>query len=255
MSYKPRTLRSFYNPTILFLFNRSSYALQPWLKSESYNVVTVDYNNTDHSLIQTIKYDLMQTNNYGFFRLNLDLSRLDAKEEIDSRLCSLGFQSPNIVISFAPCTDLAVSGAAHFQRKREANPRFQEEATKLCKLAAAWGVPYCVENPVSVLSSTWRKPDHIIHPWEFAGYCPKGKHPEFPGIIPEQDRYNKRTCLWTDFGFKLPMKKPLTPFAHDNHGHVKLGGKSARTKYIRSLTPRGLAQAFYEGNMIAQEAK
>jgi hypothetical protein len=35
------------------------------------------------------------------------------------------------------------------------------------------------------------------------------------------------------------------------HGHLKLGGKSARTKYIRSLTPRGLARAIYEANVEA----
>jgi hypothetical protein len=33
-----------------------------------------------------------------------------------------------------------------------------------------------------------------------------------------------------------------------NPAHQKLGGKSARTKYIRSLTPRGFSQAVFEAN-------
>ena len=56
------------------------------------------------------------------------------------------------------------------------------------------------------------------------------------------------TCLWTGNGFILPQKSGLPALQHDNPGHVKLGGKSARTKYIRSLTPRGFANALYLSN-------
>ena len=153
-----------------------------------------------------------------------------------------------LVISFAPCTDLAVSGAAHFERKRLANPRFQEDATEMAVLASLFGVPFAVENPVSVLSTTWRKPDHTFHPWEWAGYCPEGPHPEAPQLYPEQDRYNKKTCLWTGNGFQLPERKPLEPAVGQNPGHRALGGKSAKTKHLRSLTPRGLSRAIFVGN-------
>lgn len=230
-------------PTVLFLFNHSHYAMLPWLQSERYNVVTVDYEDTDHS-----GHHLMQTHGYGFFRLNIDLSRDDAKQAVDNELDALGFRSPSIVISFTPCTDLAVSGAAHFERKRQADPEFQNKAVSMARLAEQWGVPYAVENPVSVLSTMWRKPDFTFHPCDFANYCPEGPHPEFPDVIPAQDRYNKKTCLWTGNGFILPQKSGLPALDHDNPGHVKLGGKSARTKYIRSLTPRGLAQAIYNAN-------
>jgi len=230
-------------PTVLFLFNHSHYAMLPWLQSERYNVVTVDYEDTDHS-----GHHLMQTHGYGFFRLNVDLSRDDAKQAVDNELDALGFRSPSIVISFTPCTDLAVSGAAHFERKRQADPEFQNKAVRMARLAEQWGVPYAVENPVSVLSTMWRKPDFTFHPCDFANYCPEGPHPEFPDVIPAQDRYNKKTCLWTGNGFILPQKSGLPALDHDNPGHVKLGGKSARTKYIRSLTPRGLAQAIYNAN-------
>jgi hypothetical protein len=36
-------------PTVLFLFNSSSYAVAPWLDDGGFNVVSVDYDDTDHS--------------------------------------------------------------------------------------------------------------------------------------------------------------------------------------------------------------
>ena len=35
--------------TVVFLFNHSLHAMQPWLDSDTYNVVSVDFNETDHS--------------------------------------------------------------------------------------------------------------------------------------------------------------------------------------------------------------
>lgn len=231
-------------PTILFLFNHSIYAPKPWVLSERFNVVTVDYTDTDHS-------GFHKTDTYkgaSFHRLNVDLSQENAKETVDKAIASLNLDEPSFVVSFAPCTNLAVSGAAHFKRKREVDPDFQNRAVAQAKLACRWGTAYAIENPVSVLSTLWRKPNYTFHPYEFAEYCPRGKHPEFPQVIPEQDRYHKKTCLWTGNGFIMPERWPLPPLDKDNPGHVKLGGKSARTKYIRSLTPRGFANAIYLAN-------
>ncbi len=119
----------------------------------------------------------------------------------------------------------------------------------MATLAATFGCPYAVENPVSVLATMWRKPDHYWHPCDYAGYLHAfDRHPEFPNVIPAQDRYNKKTCLWTGNGFVMPEKKHVPSLEAVNPGHAKLGGKSARTKHIRSLTPRGFAQALYEAN-------
>jgi hypothetical protein len=86
------------------------------------------------------------------------------------------------------------------------------------------------------------------HPWQFGQLCPSGPHPEAPDLFPEQDRYNKKTCIWTGNGFTLPtyapVEKPHSVFV----GHIKLGGKSARTKHLRSLTPRGFAKAVFLAN-------
>lgn len=160
---------------------------------------------------------------------------------------------PNILFAFPPCTDLAVSGARHFAAKAAANPDYRREAMALVyvakSLAEYLACPYMIENPVSVISSEWRKPDHIFHPFEYGGYVPipEADHPRYPGIIPPRDSYTKKTCLWTGNGFKMPKPNPVSHHGV-NHGWLKLGGKSARTKKIRSETPRGFAIAVMEAN-------
>ena len=230
-------------PTVLFLFNSSNYAVQPWINDGGFNVVSVDYDDTDHSLYHRAPAQ-------GHHRLNVDLSALDALESVQWGLSELlDMAPPSLVVSFAPCTDLAVSGAKHFARKLEKDPQCQQRATKMARLAEQFDCPYMVENPVSVLATMWRKPNHYWHPWHYSCYCPEGPHPEFPEVIPPMDMYNKKSCLWTGNGFTMPRQiAPVEPQKDENPGWAKLGGKSARTKYIRSLTPRGFAQAVYEAN-------
>ena len=234
-------------PTILFLFNASDYAVRPWIDDGRFNVVSVDYDATDHSGAHAPARG-------GHDRLNVDLSDFFALGNVARGLKQLGYALPSLVISFAPCTDLAVSGAAHFARKLEADPECQTRAVKMAKLAAKFACPYVIENPVSVLAPLWRKPDMYFDPIDFSGYV-DGEHPEFPSIIPARDAYFKRTCLWSGNGFKLPLVRRAEGLddveRSQFHGHLKLGGKSARTKYIRSLTPRGLARAIYEANVEA----
>ena len=170
-----------------------------------------------------------------------DLSEPAAREVIKNL-------KPGLIFAFPPCTDLAVSGAKHFASKLAKNPHYLRDAMSLVYLAAdianeCGEVPYMIENPVSVISSQWRKPDFIFHPWYFGGYLPVNDvHPRFPDILPPRDAYPKKTCLWVGNGFKMPMAVPVTP-QKDNPGWAKLGGKSARTKKIRSETPRGFAIA------------
>ena len=233
----------------LFLFNSSEYAVQPWLGA-GIPCVSVDYDQTDHSG----HVGRTGATSEGHARLSIDLSQEGAAFAVARALKSQGLR-PRFVLSFTPCTDLAVSGAAHFAKKRAKNPNFQLEALRMAQVAETvadfFGARWAVENPVSVLSTLWRKPDYLFHPWQFAGYCPTGEHPEAPTLYPPQDRYNKKTCLWTGGGFKFPALAPLAPLEHQNVGHTKLGGKSAKTKHLRSLTPRGVAQALFVANRDA----
>lgn len=157
-------------------------------------------------------------------------------------------------MAFPVCTDLAVSGAAHFANKSKADPDFQAKAANYAEWCAdafeLLGCPYFVENPVSRLATLWRKPNHSFHPYEYGGYIPDGQglHPTWPDYISPFDAYPKKTCLWTGGGFKMPTKAPVEVVPGYSTQHKKLGGKSTKTKNIRSATPRGFARAVFEAN-------
>ncbi|NWC63725.1 hypothetical protein [Cedecea sp. P7760] len=139
---------------------------------------------------------------------------------------------------FPPCTDLAVSGARWFESKREADSAFQFKAMQVvwqCHVIAEMlGAPYFIENPVSQISSLWRKPDHSFHPYDFTGYQP-------------EDNYTKKTCLWVGRGFRMPQPhRNMSLGAPDDRIHKCPPG--AERGNIRSATPEGFAIAVFEAN-------
>ena len=157
--------------------------------------------------------------------------------------------------AFPVCTDMAVSGSRWFNIKREQNPRFQDIAASyaiMCAdLAKRLVCPYYVENPVSVLSTLWRKPDYTFHPFEYGQYIDRNhaEHPVWPEYIAPMDGYSKLTCLWSGNGFIMPEKRPVDCHSFGSSTqHRKLGGKSIKTKNIRSATPRGFAIAVFQHN-------
>ncbi len=83
----------------------------------------------------------------------------------------------DMMVAFPPCTDLAVSGARHFERKR-ADGSQQKSIKFFMDLANAPIEKIALENPIGIMSSEWRKPDQIIQPWQFG------------------DKAQKSTCLW-----------------------------------------------------------
>lgn len=87
----------------------------------------------------------------------------------------------DMIIAFPPCTHLAVSGAAHFAKKR-ADGRQQQGINFFMRMASADCPRIAIENPVGIMSTQWRKPDQIIQPWQFA--------------LTEEEKTEKSTCLW-----------------------------------------------------------
>lgn len=83
----------------------------------------------------------------------------------------------DMIIAFPPCTHLAVSGAAWFAEKR-ADGRQQQGVDFFMRFANCTCPRVAIENPVGIMSNLYRKPDQIIHPWQFG-------HAE-----------QKATCLW-----------------------------------------------------------
>lgn len=84
----------------------------------------------------------------------------------------------DMIIAFPPCTHLSSSGQWAYSKGFK-DVRLREEAAEFFMMFANADCPrIAIENPVGIMSSRWRKPNQIIHPWQF------GHNAE------------KQTCLW-----------------------------------------------------------
>lgn len=226
---------------IVSLFDESGNAVRPWAEA-------------GHTCYC---FDRLNTGAVEAFASGGSIARLYADltdSETVQRIIAL---KPVHVMGFPPCTDLAVSGAKHFETKAAADPLFQYKAVALCRVVETvgetCGVPWFAENPISMLATLWRKPDYYFHPWQFGGYLPVGDtHPRWPQYIVARDAYKKLTALWVGGGWKLPRLAPVAPAEGYSIQFKKLGGKSAKTKRIRSETPRGFAIANFENTLCAE---
>lgn len=145
------------------------------------------------------------------------------------------------VAGYPPCTDMAVSGARWFRTKYEADKLFQAKAVMVAEQCRTIGrlsaAPWFVENPVSVLSSAFGKPQHTFHPYEYTAWEPA-------------DNYTKKTCLWTGGGFIMPP--PATdPNAETPDNRIHFASPGPERANIRSATPMGFARAVFAYNQGA----
>lgn len=124
----------------------------------------------------------------------------------------------DLMIAHPPCTHLAVSGARWFPLKK------QEQKEALEFIARLMNAPIeriAIENPISIISSKFRKPDQVIQPWMFG-------HGE-----------TKATCLWLK---NLPLLQP-TDIVEGREPRIwKLPPSEDRWK-LRSETYEGIANA------------
>jgi len=129
----------------------------------------------------------------------------------------------DLMVAHPPCTHLAVSGSRHFPAKI-ADGR-QQAALDFVRLLMDSPIPrWCIENPVSVISSVIRRPDQIIQPWQFG-------HGE-----------TKATCLWLK---NLPKLKP-TNCVEGREARIHLMPPSPDRWKERSRTFEGIAFAMGE---------
>ena len=126
----------------------------------------------------------------------------------------------DLMIAHPPCTHLAVSGARYFAEKR-ADGRQQAGIDFFMSLAGVDIPKIAIENPVSIMSTVWRKPDQIIQPWQFG-------HGE-----------TKATCLWLK---NLPPLLPTNIVEGRKDRIHKLPPTPDRWK-LRSKTYEGIANA------------
>ena len=122
------------------------------------------------------------------------------------------------IIAFVPCTHLAVSGARWFKYKEWE----QKQAIQFFMDVWNTDVPFmCIENPIGIMSTQFRKPDQIIQPWQFG-------HGEV-----------KATCLWLR---SFPKLKP-TNIVEGREARVHRMSPGPERGYKRSITCQGVADA------------
>ena len=140
--------------------------------------------------------------------------------------------------AFPPCDHLAVSGARWFVGK---GLHKLSESVELFAIAAEWAeffeAPYLIENPVSTISTYWRKPDHVFDPWQFTAWA-------------ANDNYTKKTCLWTGGGFVMP--EPQATCQVIDTRRIVDTKRDANRANARSVTPIGFMRAAFDANFPHQ---
>jgi len=146
------------------------------------------------------------------------------------------------ILAAPPCTDFAVSGAQWWPVK-DTDGRTAHSIALVRKTLDI--IQYCqpdwwaLENPVGRI-------DKLVP--ELQQFGPWWFQPHWYG-----DPYTKKTGLWGTFNRNLPTNY-VEPEFYERGGKrgswmwATLGGKSERTKEMRSITPAGFAQAFYKAN-------
>lgn len=103
----------------------------------------------------------------------------------------------DLLIAHPPCTYLTVTGNRWLNCERygaEAQKRWHLRCLAICFFLA---FAYCdiprivIENPIGCMSTYFRKPDQIVHPWQFA--------------LSKEENTEKQTCFW------LKGVQPLKP--------------------------------------------
>ncbi|HEY9704495.1 MAG TPA: hypothetical protein V6C58_18755 [Allocoleopsis sp.] len=164
-----------------------------------------------------------------------DVYQVDIKHGIDILELEYDDFPDNVygILAAPPCTDFSGSGAQYWKIK-DLDGRTAQSLKLVDKVIeiVSWYPElnfWALENPVGRLSTLRPK---LGKPWYFQPYW-------------YGDPYTKKTGLWGNFNKDLP-KNEVKP--DPNSWIMKLGGKSERTKELRSMTPLGFAKAFFLAN-------
>lgn len=149
----------------------------------------------------------------------------------------------DMIIAHPPCTYLTVTGNRWFNVEQYGDKAIQREKDRknaikfFMRFVNADCGNIAIENPIGVMSTTYRKPNQIIHPYMFG------------------DPERKGTCLWLK---GLPELKPTNIVepqvivykngkGTDSPWHMNtLGLPKAERAKLRSKTFPGIAQAMAE---------
>lgn len=170
----------------------------------------------------------------SFYReAGYEVIRVDLKHGGNVRLFEFLGRRVHGILAAPDCNAFSGSGAQYWPAK-DADGRTLDGLALVdacLRMVAIYNpVWWSLENPVGRLRRWLGPPRLMFNPCDYG------------------DPYTKKTCLWGNF--VIPNKTPVEPIAVCSQGSflMKLGGKSERTKEIRSRTPLGFARAFFLSN-------
>lgn len=149
----------------------------------------------------------------------------------------------DLIIAHPPCTYLCVTGNRWFNVERYGDKarermKLREEAKEFFMAFAKADCDHiAIENPIGVMSTSYRKPDQIIQPYWFG------------------DPFEKKTCLWLK---GLPLLKKSNEVTPEERAKFKSGKTlpkwfsdaanlpPAERSRVRSQTFPGFAEAMAE---------
>lgn len=177
------------------------------------------------------------------------------------------------LLAAIPCTDYATSGAKHFAVKDSNGTTLKSDLLVdkvqdiIIFLRDNFSLDFWrVENPRSRIHNRHKwlgSISHKFNPCDYAGYtnptieqldvlsCLSNidiskTSKEDLKLVMDIGAYNKETWLWGRFN--IPEKMRIEPVWKENPGWRLYGGKSERTKELRSIDPIGFCKAFYQFN-------
>lgn len=156
-------------------------------------------------------------------------------------------QGWDLMIAHPPCTYLTVTGNLWFNVNRygeKALKRIFDRHNALGFVLKCYYAPIekiCIENPVGYLSSAFRKPDQIIHPWYFG------------------DSHSKATCLWLKNLEPLRYELTDTLFGESTAAvpefHIYADGRRDPKWHYESLRMEPLERMKYRSKTFPRIAK
>ena len=169
---------------------------------------------------------------------NYTVIQVDLKHGQDIRLLEIPEKPVYGILAAPPCTSFCRSGSQYWKQKDQdgRTTKSLELIGATCRFILTCNPHFWViENPPGRLTKWLGQPIMYFDPCDFG------------------DEYTKKTALWGRFSF--PWKTPI-PVTYDiKQGHhsidiwlKKQGYKLSDRPTLRSITPKGFAQAFFNAN-------
>lgn len=158
------------------------------------------------------------------------------------------------ILAAPPCTDYTKSGAQFWAKKDQngSTALSNKLVEKTLEIIDYFNPDFwAMENPAGrlrrMLNGKYEPGEpHIIVPEGLKAVIKK------PLLIfnPNDygDAWTKQTCLWGKFNKLKRNYTPAHQWTAQGSWTQKLGGKSEKTKELRSITPGGFARAFFDAN-------